>query len=200
VVLGVPGDNYLKVISAGTRGSSVDMSVPSLSRTDGSLYDQDAVKCTKAFDPIDICGMACRLPGEIQTPQELWNFLLSKGDAPSIVPNSRYNISAWYSDDTKPGSSITQYGYFLDESVDLGALDTSIVAMPRGEVESMDPQQRLLLEVTREYFEDAGEVEWRGKNIGAYVGSFGNDAYDLFQRRPKVMVNTLCPLLLQYVS
>ncbi|KAI1173654.1 hypothetical protein F4777DRAFT_589726 [Nemania sp. FL0916] len=131
------------------------------------------------FTPIAICGMACRLPGGIDSPNELWDFLLSKGDARTLVPESRFNISGYYSDSKKPGTTRTQYGYFLDESTDLGALDTSFFPMARKELENLDPQQRLLLEVTRECIDDAGVVECKGKNIGVYIGSFGNDWYDL---------------------
>ena len=42
---------------------------------------------------IVICGMAVRLPNRIKTPQQLWHFLLNKGDARSWVPESRYNVS-----------------------------------------------------------------------------------------------------------
>lgn len=43
---------------------------------------------------IAICGMAIRLPWGIQSPQELWDFLITKGDARGPVPKSRYNVTA----------------------------------------------------------------------------------------------------------
>lgn len=132
--------------------------------------------------PIAICGMALRLPGGLTTPQEFWEFLLAKGDARCRVPKSRYNISAYYSPTGKPGTVATEYGCFLDDSVDLGALDTSFFTMPRTEVERADPQQRLLLEVARECFEDAGVTNWRGKTIGCYVGNFGEDWLEMFAK------------------
>ncbi|KAL4999225.1 hypothetical protein BDV10DRAFT_184633 [Aspergillus recurvatus] len=135
-----------------------------------------------AFRPIAICGMACRLPGGIASPEQLWEFLIEGGDARSRVPDSRFNISAYYSPDKKPGATNTEFGYFLDESVDLGALDMSFFSMPRNEAARLDPQQRLLLEVARESIDDAGEVGWKGSNIGVYVGTFGQDWYDSFQR------------------
>jgi acyl transferase domain-containing protein len=130
--------------------------------------------------------MACRLPGGVNSPHQLWDFLMAGGDARSKVPSSRYNISAYYSPtlNKKPGTTNTEYGYFLDESVDLGALDSTFFSMPRTEVAHLDPQQRIMLEVARESLDDAGETPagWRGKNVGVYVGSYGSDWADNYNR------------------
>lgn len=111
--------------------------------------------------PIAICGMALRLPGGLESPQDLWEFLLAKGDARSRVPESRYNISAYHSDSGKSGTIATQYGYFLDDSVKLGSLDASRFSLSRAELEFSDPQQRRMLEVVREAFDDAGEINFK---------------------------------------
>nr|APX44002.1 polyketide synthase [Pestalotiopsis microspora] len=126
--------------------------------------------------------MACRLPGGIESPQDLWDLLLCKGDARTRVPESRYNASAFHWPSKKPGHVISEHGYFLNDTVDLGGLDASVFPMPRSELEVLDPQQRLLFEVTKESFDDAGEVEWRGSNTGVFVGSFGNEWYDVVQK------------------
>ncbi|KAL7940018.1 hypothetical protein V8C42DRAFT_356517 [Trichoderma barbatum] len=126
--------------------------------------------------------MACRLPGGIHSPSELWSFLHAGRDARGPVPSSRYNVSAFHSPDKKPGTVISQQGYFLDSSNDLAALDTSFFSIPRSEVETLDPQQRLLLEVAREALDDSGETGWKGSNIGVYVGSYGQDWYDVSTR------------------
>nr|KMM72254.1 mycocerosic acid synthase [Coccidioides posadasii RMSCC 3488] len=143
--------------------------------------------------PIAICGMACRLPGGFATPDELWDFLLAKQDGRCRVPESRYNIETYYSDMKKPGTVSTQYGYFLDESVDVGALDMSLFTMARSEVERADPQQRLMLEVAHEAFEDAGVTDWRGKTIGTYIGNFGEDWLEMLGRETQPMtIRTAC--------
>jgi hypothetical protein len=111
--------------------------------------------------PIAICGMGLRLPGGSTTPQEFWDFLLSKGDARGRVPMSRYDVSKYHTGTKRPGSVASEYGYFLDESVKLGALDTSRFTLSRAELEFADPQQRRLLEVVREAFDDAGDVSFR---------------------------------------
>lgn len=135
-----------------------------------------------SFSPVAICGMACRLPGGIASPEQLWEFLLEGGDARTRVPKSRFNIDAYHSSTKKPGATITEYGYFLDEEVDIGTLDISFFSMPRNEVARLDPQQRLLLEVARESIDDAGEVGWKGSNIGVYVGTFSQDWYDAYNK------------------
>lgn len=132
--------------------------------------------------PIAICGMACRLPGGVKNPQDLWDLLMAKKDARTMVPETRYNVAGYHWPTKKPGHTITKHGYFLDPDVDIGALDTSVFPMARGELEVLDPQQRLLLEVSRESIDDAGEVNWQGTNVGVYVGTFGNDWYDILQR------------------
>ena len=148
----------------------------------GQSIDKDAVSANgdDVQPPIAICGMALRLPAGLKMPQQLWEFLLAGGDARGRVPMSRYNVDAFHDPTGKHGTVFTEYGYFLDE--DIGTLDTSFFSMPRMEVERTDPQQRLMLEVTRECFEDAGEPSWRGKGIGCYMGSLGEDWCEMFAR------------------
>ncbi|KAI0403553.1 hypothetical protein F4802DRAFT_598947 [Xylaria palmicola] len=144
--------------------------------------DGSAAVHGRRFAPIAICGMACRLPGNISCPDDLWEFLLAKGDARGTVPETRYSNRGHYARTKKPSATISEHGYFLDPSVDLGALDTSFYSITRGEAERMDPQQRILLEVARESVDDAGEVGWKGTNVGVYIGSFSNDWYDVTHR------------------
>lgn len=125
--------------------------------TPNSCSDLEGNGSTNDF-PVAICGMAVRLPGGLASPQEFWDFLVAKGDARSRVPKSRYNISAYHSTSGRPGTIATEYGYFLDESVKLGSLDTSRFSLSRAELEFTDPQQRLMLEVVREALDDAGEI------------------------------------------
>ncbi|PGG97404.1 hypothetical protein AJ79_09216 [Helicocarpus griseus UAMH5409] len=135
-----------------------------------------------AFEPIAICGIACRLPGGISSPKGLWNFLMEGRDARTRVPRTRFNINGYYSPVKRPGTTNTEFGYFLDPSVDLAGLDTSFLNMTRTEIEWLDPQQRLMLEVVRESLDDAGEVSWKGSNIGVYMGNFTQDWYDIMIR------------------
>ncbi|CAG8955553.1 hypothetical protein HYFRA_00009507 [Hymenoscyphus fraxineus] len=150
-------------------GTGVNGHVPLFNTGKG----HEATPPSKGEIPIAICGMSLRLPGGLKTPQAFWDFLLEGKDGRTEVPSTRYNISAFYDANGKPGSIPTKYGYFLND--DLGALDTSFFSMPRSEVEQANPEHRLMLEVARECVEDAGEAHWKGKNIGCYIGSFGED-------------------------
>ena len=140
-----------------------------------ALDNEHHITQTTSQVPIAICGMSVRLPGGLHSPQELWDFLISKGDARGPVPNSRYNVAAYFSERPKPSTVKTEYGYFLDESIDISTIDTSFFNLRKAEVERVDPQQRQMLEVARECLEDAGEVNRKGRVIGCYMGSFGQD-------------------------
>ena len=127
--------------------------------------------------PIAICGMGVRLPGGIRSASDLFNFLVNKGDARNVVPKDRYNVEAYYDPEGKPGSVITKYGYYLD--IDLAQFDSTMFSISNAELAAMDPCQRLLLEVTREALESAGETDFRGRNIGTFIGDFTEDWQDL---------------------
>ena len=128
-------------------------------------------------EPVAIVGMAMRFPGGVHNAEDFWDLLINKRDGRCRVPSDRYNVDAFYSPE-KPGHVNTQHGYFL-EHLDLAHIDASFWSMTKQEAELMDPQQRLLLEVVYECLENAGAKDWRGKNIGCYVGCFGEDWLDM---------------------
>lgn len=124
--------------------------------------------------PIAICGMAMRLPGGVSSDADFWRLLMDKKDACCQVPADRYNAAAFQRSSDKSGRIQTTRGYFLDH-LDLAHFDASFFSMTRSELEKLDPQHRLLLELTRECLENAAVTQWRGKDIGCYIGSFGED-------------------------
>jgi acyl transferase domain-containing protein len=129
------------------------------------------------MEPIAIVGMAMRLPGGIRNAEAFWELLISRSSGRCRVPKNRYNVDGWYGPG-KAGHVSTEYGYFL-EDLDLAALDASFWSMTQQEATAMDPQQRLLLEVVYECLENSGTKDWRGKDIGCFVGNFGEDWLDL---------------------
>ncbi|KAL1883305.1 Type I Iterative PKS [Diaporthe australafricana] len=125
--------------------------------------------------PVAICGMAMRLPGDISSGEQLWDFLVNKRNARGVVPTERYNSAAFHGGP----EGRTRHGYFLKD-LDIEKFDASLFTMTRAELEWLDPQVRILLELTRECFENAGEVRWRGrKDIGCYIGTWGEDWKEL---------------------
>jgi acyl transferase domain-containing protein len=124
-------------------------------------------------EPIAICGLAMRLPGGIRDAEAFWNLLYTGKDMRGPIPSDRYNVNGFNDALGKKGAIKAQHGYFVEE--DLSCLDTSFFTMTKSELEKADPQQRQILEVTRECLENAGEVNYRSKLIGCYVGTFGED-------------------------
>lgn len=135
-------------------------------------------KVLGSFEPIAIVGMAMRLPGNVHSGPEFWEMLNSGHSGLCDIPKDRYNINGFYDPSRKPGTVQTKQGYFLGDA-DIRQFDTSTFPMPKKEAERLDPEQRQLLEVTYECLENAGEISWRGRNIGCYIGVFGEDWLDL---------------------
>ena len=148
-----------------------------LTNSTSADHMQDVTRSGRQI-PVVICGLAMRLPGGIRDDRALYDFLINKGDARSIIGQDRYNVDAYYNAHGKHGTISTKYGYFLND-VDFSNFDTSMFTLTSAEAEQLDPNHRLALEVVREAFESAGEIGWRGKNIGVYVGMFSEDWQEL---------------------
>lgn len=140
------------------------------------------------IEPVAICGMGMRLPGGVTDPDAFWDMLVNKRDGRCRVPKDRYNVEAWYAPDKKRHVP-SEYGYFLDNSIDLKNIDASFWSMTKKELEILDPQQRLALEVVHETLQSAGQKpsELRGRKIGVWVGSFGGDRAELDASDPQAV-------------
>nr|ALQ32767.1 putative polyketide synthase [Fusarium aywerte] len=132
--------------------------------------------------PVAIIGMGMRLPGGIHTGEDLWQTLVEKRSTRCEIPATRFSVDGFHSPTSKPGSIAMRHGHFLDDKDDLHRLDTSIFSMGMTEVIDIDPQQRMLLEVAYECMESSGQTNWRGSNIGCYVGVWGEDWLDLHSK------------------
>ncbi|MFI6024630.1 type I polyketide synthase [Amycolatopsis magusensis] len=121
-----------------------------------------------ADDPVVIVGMSCRFPGGIDSPEDLWQFLLDGGDAITDFPPDR----GWESDPT--GGTEGAKGGFL---ADMAGFDTGFFGISPREAKAMDPQQRLVLEVSWEAIERAGidAADLRGSQTGVFIGTGGQD-------------------------
>ncbi|RAL00155.1 polyketide synthase [Aspergillus ibericus CBS 121593] len=121
---------------------------------------------------IAIVGMGMRFPGNIRTAEDFWSLLVEKKSAVGEIPPGRYHGDSFYHP-SRPHVVKTKHGYFLQEEY-LGKVDPGFVGRPH-EAGLLDPQQRILLEVVWECMENAGQSDWRGHDIGCFVGTFGED-------------------------
>ncbi|KAF7158736.1 hypothetical protein CNMCM5623_003900 [Aspergillus felis] len=139
--------------------------------------------------PIAIVGMGMRLPGGVRTADDFWDAIIDQKDCSSEVPKTRYNIDAFYDPD-KPQCVKTRRGYFLEDDY-LGNADTKFLPLiPGVNTGDLDPQQRLLLEVIWECMENAGQTGWHGRDIGCYVGVFGEDWHELTAKETQAIPRT----------
>ncbi|MFI9382166.1 SDR family NAD(P)-dependent oxidoreductase [Kutzneria sp. NPDC052558] len=174
-----------------------------------SPAEAKAVRAKVSSDePIAIVGMACRYPGGVSSPEDLWRLVADGVDAVSLFPGDRgWGVEGSY-DPTgeRPGTTYTREGGFLH---DAAMFDPGLFSISPREAITMDPQQRLLLETAWETFERAGidPKSLRGSDTGVFAGlmyheyegnqntgsiASGRVSYTFGLEGPAVTVDTAC--------
>ncbi len=170
--------------------------------------------------PVAVIGMACRLPGGINSPDRFWQALLRGEDLVTEIPADRWDADYYYDPEPGvPGRSICKWGSFLDG---VGDFDPEFFGITEKEATAIDPQHRLMMETAWEAMEHAGLAKntidketgvFVGLNYGdyqfvhvatdAFDGPYGNPgtissmasgrvAYALGLHGPAVTVDTAC--------
>lgn len=124
---------------------------------------------------VAVIGYGCRVPGGNNSPSQLWDFLMSKGDASGAIPEMRwapYNAR-------QPGNAqilqkTTSKGYFLEKIEDF---DASFFGISPMEAEQIDPQQRIAVEVAWEALEHSGisPQSLSGSDTAVFMGVNSDD-------------------------
>ncbi len=119
---------------------------------------------------IAVVGLATRLPGDMNTPEETWQALLEGRDAITDLPEGRWSE---FMDEPRLAEAIkkarTRGGYLTD----IKGFDSEFFALSKTEADNIDPQQRMTLELTWEALEHARipASSLRGESVGVFVGT-----------------------------
>lgn len=137
-------------------------------------------------EEVVIVGMACRLPGNINTPEEFWSALVDqREDIMSAIPNDRWDHESFYRPTwEKPGDITLQKAGFIK----LDEFDNAFFGISAAEAAVTSPFNRLVLETAFDALENAAipPSSLKGSNTGVFVASGVEDGYSKLLLKAKL--------------
>ncbi|KAK4169877.1 putative beta-ketoacyl synthase domain-containing protein [Cladorrhinum sp. PSN259] len=125
-----------------------------------------------------VVGMACRMPGDADTPEKFWELLVQGRSTVSEVPSDRFDLDAHFDPNMERENTVgTRFGNFVSNP---GFFDAGFFNMSPREAQQTDPMQRLALVTAYEALEMAGFVPGRtpsshASRVGTYYGQASDD-------------------------
>ncbi|GAA3861550.1 hypothetical protein GCM10022243_29640 [Saccharothrix violaceirubra] len=167
----------------------------------GRVQDRLAEVEGRAAEPIAVIGAACRFPGGVASPEDLWEVVARGRDTISPFPTDRgWDPDLFDPDPERSGHSYVREAGFLAGA---GDFDAEFFRISPREALAMDPQQRQLLECAWEAFERAriDPTSLRGTATGVFAGVTGS-AYGppIFDAPPQVEGHLLTGMALAVAS
>ena len=145
-----------------------------------------------ADEPIAIIGMSCRYPGDVGSPEDLWDMVVNNREGIAGFPTDRgWDLEALYDPEgAAPGTTYVRESGFLYGAADF---DAGFFGVGPREALAMDPQHRLLLELSWEVLERAGldATGLRGSRTGVFSGLMHHDYVARLQSVPEEVAGYL---------
>ncbi|WP_329562217.1 SDR family NAD(P)-dependent oxidoreductase [Streptomyces uncialis] len=152
-------------------------------RGEAAMSAEYPARSTEPQDAVAVVGLGFRVPGAINSREDLWRTLNAGKDVLTPVPPERFDPERFFDQDTQhEGKTYSTTGAFLD---DISGFDADYFGISPKEASRVDPQQRLLLECTVEAFDDAqlDSAALAGSDTAVIIGVSDRNYYELQVRR-----------------